>query len=138
MSRTARLQRLLLREITRLDFGSCDFGCIRRQQIRIERICRLLLDRHDHGGALYYAYLLRRWGYSHVDKTLNAHARSADLYASFLPRMQAKRVMSGFDCYVLGLEYQRGNKTGRRLALSRVLFRRAWPGEARTAHVYHG
>lgn len=121
----AILQRLLLREITRLDFGSCDFGFIRRQQIRIERLCRLLLDLHDHGGALYYAYLLRRWGYSHVDADLDACTRSAELYATYLPRLLAKRAKSGFDCYVLGLEFQRGNKTGRQLAASRVLFRRA-------------
>jgi len=120
------LQRLLLRNIIRLDFGSCGFGHIRRQQLRIERVCRSLLAIHDPAGAVYLASVFRCWGYSHVDKELQAIAYSASLYATYLPRLLAKRSKGGFDCYCLGLEYQRGNKTGRNLAASRALFRRAF------------
>lgn len=125
-TRSEDLQRLLAQGIVRLDFGGCSFGHFRTSQSYVERIGRVLLARHDPAGAIWLAYYLRCWGYSYADKALkNAHAFSADLYTRYLPRLIAKPSKTGFDCFTLGLEYQRGNKTGRSLALSRQLFRRA-------------
>lgn len=126
ISRIETLQRQLARHIIRLDFGGCSFGHLRKQQSCVEHVARALTSHRDPSGAIWLAYYLRAWGYSYCDKSLkNTLGFCADLYARFLPRLIAKPSKTGFDCYTLGLEYQRGNKTGRNLPLSRLLFRRA-------------
>ena len=125
-SHTELLQRLLVQAIIQLDFGSCQFAHLRLGQAAVERAARALLVRHDPAGALWLADKLRRWGYSYADRTLTStRAFSADLYARYLPRLIARQDKSAFDCYTLGLEYQSGTRTGRDLARSRQLFRRA-------------
>jgi len=99
-----------------------------------ERLGRLLWKAHDPMGAIHLADLLRQWGMSTEDKSLNTFTQAAALYSQWLPRLIRKKHKSAEDHFLLGMHYLRGSKIAPSPSAARLSFRKAMVAGLPHAH----
>lgn len=131
------LQRLLRLIENNKDFGwkkPIGFSTYRQSHRILERLARLLWKAHDPLGAIHLADLLRLWGMSTEDKSLNTFTYAAALYSEWLPRFVKKKHKSADDNFLLGMHYMRGSKITPSPTAARLCFRRAMTAGLPHAH----